>query len=1560
MASAWDALRESEVVETPKLTEADVTSLDASTTALVSQSEATLNPHTAFKALNNAKLQSDNGADPYTALRESSAAVREGTISNKLSDSISTERQATFTQVYTGNDSDGARIQAAMGYLLGDKEEYIGIMGGASASKRNATHVKALELNDNELKKQAQKDWKQPQKDELLTQAVLDISAASGGDPEILKKISDPNIIAKYNDKTKKIEFFSEGVQEPVYSIVDLPIDIASGGTTLAMRASAKGAKAGVQAGLRALVKEADVPIEKFFQQYFAREVMYSGMTGAFMTAVEAQGSGGAFTMLSGVIGPAATVALFKTSRIGAQRYLTAIKRDVTKYRELRKALESSEDSVGKSKVLSILDEMDLDEANPNPAKTRALDGTKFVAESPVARTAKDAVIMQDQQGLDSVKESVNLAVSNDPEISRLAQVAQDSDEASHIPLVPITRAEQSTDIFGYLDEVDSAYPVERLGALEDTLDSLEGHTDLASKIINSHDINRAVSSQIMDDVINSASVEARGVISEWGSKGLGLYRKGGLADEAIAKMAIGTSGSKFKFFRNPLDYLGIAGKAMVEVSTSNERTARRLNKAYTSYFDNYVWKGLSEGESKLVDEALFKMTDRDETMVVVSGGLAFKSDPDDVMYMPDKLINRIANARVGFEHAYDAANKVAVQTYKNRGFKFYRDEFVVRERTKAIPATADMKRDALYIGRQDMDGKTWTKELEKEGWVAAEIHDVANPKAPTIFKYLSPEEANALIKDIPDNARVSPYRANFTPVRYDDKYIYSIVKVSKDANGVHKAERVAGSRWKKEVEKTLKELNTNSSKEAGVNYTAYRRDVSNDAIEQSYTDSYVNALRDMSDKELVNYKRALQASGMSVDEVDMVIATANRERVPKSAVFKYRGDKRLRKAGDIAANIQAGMTADEAILAADTLPMLPGKSMTARYSAQVSRYIGHTDWNAKLAVKFKELYGNALEDPTDWKSPVKEIDALANPILSDSASVKNQLSFAKEATAMQDYLKMLHNIPSKKLMESRVAMQNHVDGLIQESPTKVHEYYANLMLEYFADGVFPTVSRGVRTVAYHGLLGLGTLKQLFVQSSTMLNSGKYLFSNPTVLVDATKDSFSVTMSILAHHAPGIPKDTYGTYLYDLLKRSGYNTGVNYDAVKEAMIDTTTTIGKASYLTRGALAVGSAPARLGENVGRMQIWFAERRLLEQEIKAGVREGLEIDSDEALSIININADRSAGNFLKYNQASMQKAEDIGTSIASMSTQFMSYPIFQLGYMSPFNKDMTKTELIGLWTTWGYVFGLKGIPLFWDAVMLKESIDESQGEGAKGDTKLAINNFVLDSVRHITNNPYETESVRKYFAKKIDSGVVPYPLAARAQLAEQLTRYADGIQASELAGPGANFIFKTVSNVISAGSEASVLDMVKTASETIPGIYDPLSLASDNFVDKRGRMVREDLTMREKLWTLTGLGIPEEVARNTASRDKYIRSQSLDAMVNNLVNKCSEKYLKDPKDGEEFSREVYIKLDNPKLQQVFLKKIILRTMSGDLSAEQREQYENMMFFKRYFEMPTEMEY
>jgi hypothetical protein len=291
------------------------------------------------------------------------------------------------------------------------------------------------------------------------------------------------------------------------------------------------------------------------------------------------------------------------------------------------------------------------------------------------------------------------------------------------------------------------------------------------------------------------------------------------------------------------------------------------------------------------------------------------------------------------------------------------------------------------------------------------------------------------------------------------------------------------------------------------------------------------------------------------------------------------------------------------------------------------------------------------------------------------------------------------------------------------------------------------------------------------------------------------------------------------------------------------------------------------------------------------------------------------------------------------------------------MWPGNPKMDITEKMGVWTAWAGVFGLAGVPMLWDAVLAVESIKEEAGVGFRGDLRKAIDGYAEVFADSVTSSPLASKKLKAYLTRQVTAGGITsltegqINISSRAGLAEQLTRYADGLQWAELAGPGANFIFTTLKNLGTAHRQPSVFDMLKTSTESIPGIYNPLTALSDEYTDKRGRIVKRDISLGEKLLLATGVKIGEEVSRAERERQNYERSKSVDTVIKNAARSYAELAHKEAATGDAYLENFMKRMeDEPLLQKKFIKMAINEMVTYGLSAEDREIIQEALLIRR----------
>jgi hypothetical protein len=291
------------------------------------------------------------------------------------------------------------------------------------------------------------------------------------------------------------------------------------------------------------------------------------------------------------------------------------------------------------------------------------------------------------------------------------------------------------------------------------------------------------------------------------------------------------------------------------------------------------------------------------------------------------------------------------------------------------------------------------------------------------------------------------------------------------------------------------------------------------------------------------------------------------------------------------------------------------------------------------------------------------------------------------------------------------------------------------------------------------------------------------------------------------------------------------------------------------------------------------------------------------------------------------------------------------------MSPFNPKMDVVEKMGVWTAWAGVFGLAGMPMLWDAVLAGESLKEEAGMGFKGDFRKSIDGYAESFADKITSSPLASKKLKQYLTRQVTAGGInaltegQINISSRAGLAEQLTKYADGLQYNELAGPGANFIFTALKNVATSVHQPSVFDMLKTSTETIPGIYNPLTAMTDEYTDKRGRLVKKDTSLGEKLLLATGIKIGEEVLRTEHERQNYMRSQSVDLVIRTAAKNYAELVNKDQVVGDKYLENFMKRMeDEPLLQKKFIKMAINEMVTYGLTAEDREIIQEALLIRR----------
>ncbi len=1254
-----------------------------------------------------------------------------------------------------------------------------------------------------------------------------------------------------------------QGLEVPLLSPVDLLVDIGTG-VALAKGISIAGKQLlkGSSRGLRTAVGE---------------EVFFGQLAGGFMSLADVAGAGPLVNLMSGIIGPSATAGVFLTSRRGLSSYIQALRanRDTTIFRDLSKAAKTHEDTKVGSVITEIIEELETGKIN--------LEGERveMFPQSPLATAAKNGE--GDEGAVAKITEAATLSLAGDPEDAAtvLASKAMGTGSATHVSLLP--------DIPSLTGEI----PTKTV-----SFEGLEGRTELQGFVKNSFDIRDTVANHFFHDTTGTTS-DFPDLVQSRIYKDNSVYF-GGMAAKAEKSFFEGKLKPGKRVWQPDL-YFGDLADMFVKIPAQLEKGKRSLVKAGQDILDNHIYKGLSEPEAKQLDDISRHGTDRDEVLEVVDGGLRSPTTGE-TYNTSDKVVESYYRSSFLMDSVYDAANQTAIQTFKNQGFQQLDGSFVAQKIRSAVKGTD------LEFGFKDIDGAVWSREMQENGYTAVKIVNTDNLKDErNLLKFLAPDQSNRL-GDIPSTLAVLPRREGYRPFRIKkEEKKFFVTKVDRDPTTKEfKVGKVAAASTKKEANTLIGEL---SKLDGNTTYIAHRSGEAADFMDMSVDRSFAQAMRKMDDKELKLFAAALKREGVDAEEVGAIVSYAKTFGFQKRPEFKARGKQRLRGAESLAKELQAGKPLEEALAAATEAPLEPTRAAMANYIESVSKFISFADWNAKLKDDFMGKYGSEL-GITRWNDPIPFQK------LSDEQASKTILDLATEAEEVQSQMRRIFELPDRKQVQDEELWRSRADKMYE---TERFKPIGAAIDNYLSSGLRLTTTRGLKKLAATTKLGLFNWSQFFVQQTAGLNAFKYAGTNPKALVDGIQDFNAAYTKAMIGGKLGLEVDESSKNLLALIEKSGANTGMNFEYADNVMKQTSGWSGKFTAKAGSVIRAGFLPMQAGEAVGRGAIWFTERRVLMDEIQKGLHPRLkkkDIDSDAFILETNMRTDSTAGNFTRFNQAFTSREGWV-----SAMTQFWSYPIFQLGVMNPFGKNLSTKQKVGVWGAWTAAFGIEGVPAFWDIVAVGE-----QGAALAGHPE------AVGATKRTLLSASDSDFVKRAITKGLltagSQGEVDF--ANRAGLADVAGGFIDGLAFSDLAGPGANILVgmatgavestRQFQTLVSSGefNRESISKAILPAVKEVSGIANPLK-ASFNKLNNR-----EEATMTQRLQQAIGIkpGIDVEISEMKFDAFKY--NKAFKEYYWDEAKRISGLFPESPKSGEEELRKqiAFLMRKNPVAARGFM--------------------------------------
>jgi hypothetical protein len=1247
------------------------------------------------------------------------------------------------------------------------------------------------------------------------------------------------------------------------------------------------------------------------------------------------------YKKLSSQVGDVLAYAMIASDRAGLKKAIAAVRGDSRVYRDFKSLVKTGDEQFVKTSR-EIIDEL---EAEMKAGKL-SMTGEKITLRESPAET-----IIKATKGDDAFEEALDIPkaiIYDTGEIGDMARKAGQVRKGDE-PFLAV-----STD----------PYPIETL--VEDVSDPV------FDRIIKTSTFVDSLGGTLMRDVEHVMSAEERGIISSAVSFDSGTYRTsaGGWTDEATAQFNRGSVASIKAIFLSPANYLS---KQVSNLAVDMVTAMNRIDKArvlWATKYNDAVWDTLSDSEAGLLSEALIRSTDRAQNLMHVEGGLAFRDSPTDVFYASQKVKDAYTRVRYLYEELYATKNAAAVTVYNQRGMKFLDDSLMVVPSTTTLSSgrANSIKKglaDKLVSdGSVDVNGKVWSKELAKSR-SAFKIVDVTNPEAEVKWIFLTPEEQALRLKEIPESAQVLPRHEAFAHVNYkEEDNLYSVYEIALRDDGTHGINRVAGGKYEDEAINAARRLQ-DTADVGGIKstYLAFNPRVTKNEIRAHYTPSFIESTKTMSERELDSFVTALHSSGkFKEEEVNAILAEVNSNRIPRGRGFAHRGDLRQRQAASIAKNAEglandiaqkqmAGeLSADEiaaytkaalkqAIAEAKPLTLVPGRTALARYASSIGK-VDEDVWIKSVIDGFRNSkYGKYL-DTDDWRA---DIITSGNPEALNLKSSPVSAKEANEARLIQKHLKKVLDIPTESQLRSEQAVID-MTARFARSDSVMQKELANMMRKGMRSGIVQSLGKSTRQTASQVFLGLINASLLVVQATTALNLSKNLFSNPKIIPLAVKDTADIIFGIL-----GGKMGAEETYLLKAFRASGYLSGLDRSTIERAIANSSTSYGKLERLGIGMNTISMSMNTAGEAIGRIPLWAAARRELEEIYKANGKAHL-IDTTQFFVDVSKKADTEfgAGNLTKFNQANWEQQNEWWNSITSGMMQFTGWGFHMAQYLNPFNKNHTLAEKMGLYTAFAGTFGLNSVPFFWDTVLLGESIGEEVWKGGSihpGSLKDGVWNMsksiaesrIGASIGVNTDAVYRAVTFGAPVA--LSDGVVN--IANRVSLATQWSKFADGMQAQELAGPGIMLYFKGMKRAIETNYELGPFEIMRSLTQDIPGIRQKVNAYA--LTDANLKRISDGETMWDRFMIGTGFGVGTSVEENDLTM--HIRNKK--KWVQNFMYYEAKQTAKvfnsmGPDAAFEHAAKVNAILDNPLLTEKFFKSVQYQINYTNMTPSERTQY------------------
>lgn len=870
------------------------------------------------------------------------------------------------------------------------------------------------------------------------------------------------------------------------------------------------------------------------------------------------------------------------------------------------------------------------------------------------------------------------------------------------------------------------------------------------------------------------------------------------------------------------------------------------------------VWKNLTKGfgdeQFGTLNHVLAESNDAEEVFKVHARGLV--NSKGQVFKVTAEVQEAYFGTRMLMDHLYWLNNTAAVRQGRQNGFKVL-DHVAGDQMVRQVKGRHGEALTALKEAGETPTYMKWSKKLDDEGYKVIELQGNKGKVARVV---LSPDEANRMLKDIPDGHAMIPYRKGYVPVIYKDQW--AINRVVKMKDGSFRSSRVATAptivRANKGVSQFTKEQKLAEDELEATFIASRKNDASTDV---AYGENLHNILDNLSNTELEGMKKALRDLGMEKEAVESLERTGRFFSHKRNAFMMGRGPRLKDWRGVEKADI---LPADEAI---------------QKYMQSSSSYSANAEYMSNLQNKYLDEFGELLTDSNDFLSPVKD------KIMGTASNGRTSL----EARQVRGQIERLMGVNSDL---DRVIENHIVSTLDKFGKTRVGKSM-DVMFDKLSDvwgigGLIGTPSLVHGTAKIKGFtamakLGLWNMSQAVVQGTAALN---VLGKNPIHAARASKDM----VQAIGPEIMRIGRTAKGRALYEQIDNAGFIAGFDYvELQRVAAKGTDKLLGSRSL--RKVMNTNLLPYQLGEGGVRALAWFTERRILIDMIESGKSPFTKADIDGELFRQSVTeaASITALNMSRVNQPLISRG------LLGVPFQFKQFLIQQSEFLLRTSNFRNKREMVGTWSAWIGAFGVAGVPWMFDAgiaadgVMVAGSealeamgIDSSSPAYVGKSRKMAkemVHDFSKLAADFSDTNYKDTVA---FWDRWATSGLLSamtegeLNLASRASLARVLTEYHGNSSLDDnLFGPGyqtAKMLIKndigTIADMVNMwrnGDEFTPGYLIEAAGEAargLPGIQHPIQAAEMMLTgetrDTERRLINDEPTLSEIIYIGVGLG------------------------------------------------------------------------------------------------------